>query len=164
MTMICIESNQIKQPSHMMMAKNDLIVDFPSRSAAAKKRGVHFSETSSLAVIESSDASSKWYSSKDYREFKLGTKHAVHHAHKRLRAGDGDAAILTGIENLLSPEAIRKTKSIRAQYVQAILDEQERQDSSGVYDSDMFAAVAGQFTKGSARRARTLAMLSQSRR
>ena len=67
--------------------------------------------------------------------------------------------VLTGIEHILTPSIIKKTKACRARRIRAVLDEQERQASSGIYDADRLALVSFQCSKSAARRAHKIGLM-----
>ena len=117
----------------------DLIVDFPSRCSASTKK-VQFSKTSSIKFIkrinEMTDTRATWYLSKDCKAMRVETKTAVRHANKALLAlyssdqdfvdnVGQDGIILTGIESIVTPNMIKKTRASRYKYINAVLNEQE---------------------------------------
>ena len=149
----------------------DLIVDFPTRGSSAKKT-VQFSNMTQIRFIEpiDQDVAQFYYSSKDYKAMRLATKNAVRQANEVLGAlssssdqesehGIDEDLILAGIENILTPAIIKRTRSCRAQYTKAVLDEQERQDSTGLYDADRLAFVSHQYSKSAVRRAHKIGLM-----
>ena len=149
----------------------DLIVDFPTRSPTVK-RMVQFSNMTQIRFIEpiDQDVAQFYYSSKDYKAMRLATKNAVRQANEVLGAlssssdqesehGIDEDLILAGIENILTPAIIKRTRSCRAQYTKAVLDEQERQDSTGLYDADRLAFVSHQYSKSAVRRAHKIGLM-----
>ena len=167
-------------PSHIM-TMSPLIVDFPSSNSleSPKKKTVHFSISSKMMIFQApdeSDASSLWYSKEDYQDMKQDTKRAVLRAQKRLPTlastdlesmNDVDVmgdAVLTGIENLLTPNAIKRTKIRRRKCVQAVLEEQERQYYARVQDVGSIASASYLHSKPASRTARTIGLTQSGHR
>ena len=153
---------------------SDLIVDFPNRRSPIK-RMVQFSNMNEIKFVKPIDIgqdviSQLYYSSEDYKAMRVNTKKAVRRANKVLGAlsssSDSESEhdinedlILTGIENILTPAIIKRTRSCRAQYTNAVLDEQERQDSAGLYDADRLACISHQYSKSAVRRAHKIGLM-----
>ena len=103
------------------------------------------------------------------------TKRSVHRARKALdeqlssssaselhgahAVRDVSDVVLTGIENILTPNMIKRTKACRAKYIAAVLVEQEAQARAGVFDADRLACVANHFSRSATRRAHTIGKL-----
>eukprot|EP01083_Nonionella_stella_P230540 814790_1 len=144
---------------------SDLIVDFYNRrrSVSEGKKAVQFSKMSSMKFVEKideRDANLVWYSQQDYRSFRLEHKQAVIAVHQLSLSSQAPNQFsvdeLTGIENLLAPKMIKKTRASRAQCMNAVLGEQERQVRSGFYDQDRLAMVSQESSNGASRRAKTI--------
>jgi len=65
----------------------------------------------------------------------------------------------TGIEHLLTPDLIKKSRAVRARCKKAVLDEQERQDRAGEHDPIKLADVSNNHSKWSTKRAVTVGLL-----
>mmetsp|Transcript_33258 Transcript_33258/g.59894 ORF Transcript_33258/g.59894 Transcript_33258/m.59894 type:complete len:163 (+) Transcript_33258:123-611(+) len=157
----------------------DLIVDFPqqrrSNSFAGSnkivRKTVHFSPMNELRSFERNDnmnTGNIWYSDNEYKAMRIANIQAVQDVRRidlspSSNLVDGAEAledcVTTGIENLLTSSITKKSKARRAQCSNAVLDEQERQDSSGEYDSIKLACVSNHYSKWSTRRARAIGML-----
>ena len=153
----------------------DLIVDFPTRRSAPKKtKAVNFCNTAEMRIIEpidaaTTDTSAIWYTSREYKAMRDANDDAVRLARKALISMKNttpdsvfdkmDTVTLNGIERFLTRDIIKRTKECRIQYVNAILDEQDLQDSAGIYDADRFALVARHHSKSAAKRARAIGLL-----
>ena len=155
---------------------SDLIVDFPNSRTISKKT-VQFSLTSSMVIVSrvDEDANDVWYTSKDYKGMRLATKLAVLRAQKKLLSistsdlesmEDPDEmgdAIVTGIENLLTPNIIRRTKARRNQCIQTVLQEQESQYRRRKFDPESLAHASYHHSRTAERNAWTIGLLTQSR-
>ena len=156
----------------------DLIVDFPQQRrnnsfAGSNKRvrkTVHFSPMNELRSFERNDNMNTcniWYSNKEYKAMRIASIQAIQDVRRidfspSSNLVDGAEAledcVTTGIENRLTPGTTKKSKARRAQCLNAVLDEQERQDS-GEYDPIKLACVSKHYSKWSTRRARAIGML-----
>ena len=86
---------------------------------------------------------------------------AVVYAQKKVLKDDNiDSCMLTGIERLLTPSAIKKTKACRVQCVNAVLEEESNQVRAGVYDPERIAMASQYHSRSAARRARAIGMLN----
>ena len=145
---------------------SDLIVDFPNRNSLPAKAEVHFAPMTQITFIEQINdkyADSLWYSQQDYKAMRVANKQAVLHAHRRLgdamslssssSIDDQEDGCLTGIENILTPSAIRKTKARRMQCTRAILLEQDRQYEAGVDDPEKLARISRHYSTPASRKA-----------
>ena len=157
---------------------SDLIVDFPRRGSTSTKR-VQFSTTSSLKFVkrieDMADASKVWYSSKDYKSFRAENKRSLQNARKALDAISAsdlemkekvrqtDVIDMTGIENMITPTMIKRAIAHRAEYFNAVLNEQDQQESAGIFDADKLAKVSSQHSKSSRRRAQNIGKLHSKR-
>ena len=150
----------------------DLIVDFPNRKrrflslscSKPKSKSLQFSEMSQVKFIQpidEADVDTLWYSRKEYQAMRHATKKNVQQAQRSLLSNpqDVDSCMINGIENLLTPALIKKTKACRAQCTQAVLAEQERQRHAGVYDPESLALSSKSYSRSSMRRAQTIASL-----
>ena len=131
---------------------SDLIVDFPNyHHVVPRSKAVQFSIMTQIHFIanpiDDSDVCHRWYSSKDYKEMRAANKQVVRQVHKRYGTMSSSSCpsdpsgndeqgdtYLNGIENILSPSVIKKTKVRRLQCTNAVLAEQERQYHAGVND------------------------------
>lgn len=169
----------------------NLIVDFPhhqrsgttstSSSSPSKKKKVQFTKTSSLKFIKRidtmvSDPNEIWYNSKDYKAFKVQQKKSVQSARHSLdvisasnqdmktKVRQMDAVDITGIENVVTPAMIQRALKCRNQCINAVLDEQDRQDAkNGRVDADRLAQVSCQYSKYSRKRAQNIGKLHSRR-
>lgn len=154
---------------------SNLIVNFPGCD------GVQFADMSEVLVVkrivDEADASNFWYTRQDYKAMEVDAKRAVWQARIRLHSllskksgmkeqnegADGvdpllllDGHVLTGIEHLLTPCSIKRTKTNRAQYLQAVLEAQEtaRQGSATrEVDPYIIASLARRHSRSAAKRA-----------
>ena len=143
----------------------DLIVDFPAQalrtavvsSKPKKKKKVQFSTEYDIRFYERNDeahAKELHYSGDDIRRFKAANKQAILNIHKKhlsLANGSEKEAVFqgcetTGHENLLTPTLASKTMASRRGCWNAVLDEQDRQDASGCYDSDRLACASQRYS------------------
>ena len=149
-----------------------LIVDFPaqarrSSAVSSKKTMVHFSNEYDIRFYERPDkvhASELHYSRDDMKQFKLANRQAILDIYKRhLSLANGstedDAKVafqgceLTGMENLLTPGLTKKSMARKRGCWDAVLDEQEKQDTSGRYDPDRLARASQEYSRWATRRA-----------
>ena len=126
------------------------------------------------------ESASNWYTSKDYKSFRVQNARAVQDVNRRVRAitsstsNDADAAssspqaeslhlmddcLLVGIENVLTPKIIKKKLAMRRRCVEAVLNEEERQYLSGECDVEKLAAISAHYSKWSVQRAEQIASL-----
>ena len=121
---------------------------------------------------DESEHDALWYCGEEFRKMRLDTKRAVRRFHKLQQSWKDSAADsnniaegmarcsdLTGIENLLSNNIIRKTKKARVLCWDAVLNEQTRQYEQNLRDPDKVAVAARSHTQWSGRRACTIALL-----
>ena len=143
---------------NLPIAMSDLIVDFPQRRChagkIAKMEGVHFAKEYEIRFFERHDKA-------DCEAMRIAARRAAQDVQKRvlkLRSSSGsdsadvadelDSCTLVGIENMLSPNIIKKTRASIMQCRRAVLDEQARQDESNhEYDPDRLASVAQHHTQ-----------------
>ena len=140
----------------------ELLVDFPSHRPTSTKR-ILFSKTSELKFVKHigtmADTNKIWYPSKDYKAMRVELKKSVQGARKALDSfsstnqGLVDGVIFTGVENLVTLEMIKRTQDRRDQHINAVLKEQGKQKSVGIYDADRLAHVSYQYSKSSGARA-----------
>ena len=160
---------------------NDIIVDFPQQrcnSSVGEKRvrnTVYFAPMNELRFFERNekmDTGKIWYSNKEVKAMRIATVQAVKDTRKislsrpsnQVDGADAlEDCVMTGIENLLTPRIIKKSKARRSQCLSAVLEEQKRQDSSGEYDPIELACVSNHYSKCSARWAHTIGMLQSDR-
>ena len=162
-----------------------LIVDFPStrREAdqKARRQSVQFSSEMTIRFYERPDEFSLrdvHYSSGDYRRFKKENKCAVQEMHRRHHlwqesvnsggcAGDDhiEAAFREcehcGIENVLTPSLVEDTMARKTGCVNAVLDEQKRQDSTGRYDPERLARASLRYSRRAVCRSIKIGMIRQ---
>jgi len=142
----------------------DLIVDFPARRSAPKKT-VHFCNTSEMRIVKRidaarTDASAIWYTGNEYKAMRAANEDAVRLARRALASKTNmDTVNLNGIEKFLTRDIIEWTKESRFRCINAVLDEQDLQDSAGMYDADRFASVARHHSKSAAKKAITIGQL-----
>lgn len=151
----------------------DLIVDFPRRhenslcvQGKSKEKRVQFSYMSEMTFFETNetDSSQIWYGPQEYREMRLENKQAVLDIHRRIRSSKDavqglDGCIITGLEHLVTPSIIKKTKERRTLCLRAVLEEQERQEDEGVNDPVLLANVSLSHSSWAVKRAHTVALL-----
>lgn len=126
---------------------NNLIVEFPVNSEGSSAdtdvmRKVQFSTRSVMLVYDRQDSADKnkmWYSDNEYDEMRSEFKRTVQKAQE------------TCCYSLSQMEPIRVHNMNR---VRAVLDEQKRQDRSGVYNSDRLASVSQRYSQWSRIRAK----------
>ena len=128
----------------------DFVEDFHS------PKKVHFSPSSTLLMMNAS-AAWHWYSDKEYEEFRRANAEAVREVQMRLRAQDDktyglDGQDVTGIENFLTAESIKRMIDIQKFHRKAILQEQARQRRSGEYDADKLAYISANLSMWSVKR------------
>lgn len=110
----------------------------PQEQHNRRKRRVSFAATNSYCSISISNEDT-WYSKNEYREFKETRKQDVSSVIRQINITshssntDGlpelsDLSQVIGIENYLSKEISTIVKSRRYAHINAVLDEQERQD------------------------------------
>ena len=97
---------------------------------------------------------------------RIATKEAVVYANNKFSRAPSssppnimDHAVLTGIENILTPKLIKRKRACRARCINAVLDEQERQDLAGIYDADRIAFVSHQCSESAAKRAHKIGLM-----
>ena len=85
-----------------------------------------------LRSFERKNTGKIWYSDKECKAMRIVTQQAVQGTHKRYlslspnqvdNADALDDCIVTGIENLLTPNIIKKSKACRAHCLNEVLDE-----------------------------------------
>eukprot|EP00579_Thalassiosira_antarctica_P007431 CAMPEP_0201889264 /NCGR_PEP_ID=MMETSP0902-20130614/29578_1 /ASSEMBLY_ACC=CAM_ASM_000551 /TAXON_ID=420261 /ORGANISM="Thalassiosira antarctica, Strain CCMP982" /LENGTH=151 /DNA_ID=CAMNT_0048419787 /DNA_START=247 /DNA_END=699 /DNA_ORIENTATION=+ len=144
---------------------SDLIVDFPQRRCHAEKTArmarVHFAKEHEIRFFErhnKASADAVWYNVEDYKAMRIAAKRAAQDVRKRVLklrpssesdsasvavADELDSYTLVGIEKILSPNIIKKTRASMKRCRRAVLDEQARQDeSNNEYDPNRLASVA----------------------
>ena len=159
----------------------DLIVDFPTEihprkavSTKPKKKMVRFSTNCDIRFYERNNeahAKELHYSGDDIRRFKATNKQAILNIHKKhlslANGSEKDARAVfqgcetTGYENLLTPNLASKTMASRRGCWNAVLDEQDRQDASGCYDSDRLARASQRYSGWTTRMSVQIGMIHQ---
>ena len=158
---------------------SDLIVDFPAQarqsglSSKPKKKMVTFSIMSDIRFYERPDkvhAKELHYSKDDMTRLKMANRQAVRDVHTRhlslvngaevdARAAFQGCGELTGIENLLTPGLARKTMACRIGCLNAVLDEQARQDASGCCDPNRIARASQKYSRWATRRSLNIGIM-----
>ena len=64
-----------------------------------------------------------------------------------------DGCVLTGLENFLTMDLMKKATARKMSRLNAILDEQDRQIEGGCRDTDRLARISGHYSKWSTERA-----------
>ncbi|KAL7466484.1 hypothetical protein ACHAXS_006784 [Conticribra weissflogii] len=158
---------------------NELIVNFPKAGrrrtidqdieplpSTPKKLGVHFSETSTMAVFEkSSDEENqrKWSSSADRKRFRYNQTVDVLRMRAVFESTPYDKipyeglCRCVGIENLMSAKLIQRTLEHRANHLNVVLFEQKCQRDMGICDPDRLALIAERHSKKASLRAHKFA-------
>lgn len=153
-------------------AMSELIVDFPRRRRNSKMKRVQFSGITEITFFERLDeteSSKIWYTPQDYRNMRSQNHEAVLHAHTSMRSfiskdeetQEIDGSIFTGIENLMTPALIRKSRQRRAQCISSVLEAQERQDIDEDHDSLGLACVSKEYSKSAVKRALRIGLLQR---
>ena len=152
---------------------SNLIVDYPLNPPIKR---VQFSKTSSLKLVKciedlTNDAISKiWYSSHEYKVMKqenmrdcmvLDSVITTSILDQNLfeKVSKMDDVTLVGIENTVTPAMIKRIQARRARCINAVLKEQDNQDSTGIYDPERLARVSSHYSKSSRERARSIGKL-----
>lgn len=153
-----------------------LIVEFPERrrladkstpSASPRARSVRFSGRSNVVLFErygESNASSLWYSEADTNDMKLQRNRHIVETSKRLpcilSVEDGSTSRdvteeldIFGIENLMTKKLIKRTMANRKRVVDAVLDEQARQNYMNECCPERISEVSQKHTRWSSWRA-----------
>jgi len=158
----------------MIAIMTNLIVDFPTQqrtvsrkskrtfeqslaqaapSAPSSASAVQFASEVTIryyehAIDAGADASDLYYTKEDYKSFKSQHKQDVRQMIKIIESQDNEAfqkSVITGIENVLSRDLIKKTMARRADCVRAVLNEQDLQHD--YYDADRLAAASMQYSR-----------------
>ena len=157
----------------------DLIVDFPrskrcssdsSESGCLKRcMSVQFSERVKVQLYERHDnisSSELWYSKVDYKIMISLKKQAILEARQQICSVSASDSIetdcldnLTGLENHLTTNIVKKTLLSRLKCMYAVMNEQERQRLSEEHCPYSLQCVAQYHTKWTAQRARTIGHL-----
>ena len=161
---------------------SDLIVPFPKQRInrffckKPAEKMVQFSPTLDICFFQriesNADKSKIWYTKKDTMAIKLATNRAIQEVHMKgeistescKKVNDVAEALLdsfctTGIENVLTPEIMRKVRAAKGRCRTSVLLEQERQDASGEYDPDRLASISQQCSVWSVQRSITIGLL-----
>ena len=162
-----------------MMHSSDLTVDFPQETHRAgvefklgTRPNLRFSgkiEVRFYRRADDSTSSELHYSEEDYRNFKRDSKRAIKEARRLLSFPDDDdsvralheCVVITGIENSLTPELLRRSATAKILRTNAVLNEQDRQDSMGIYDEERLAMISRQCSEWSVQRAVKIGMLQR---
>ena len=98
-------------------------------------------------------------------QFKIANRQAILDIHKRrLTSVNGAEAELTGIENLLTPGLMKKSRALKRGCWNAVLGEQDRQDACGYCDPGVLALAAKDYSRRATQRAQKIAIMNHERR
>lgn len=148
---------------------SDLIVDFPRERSSPE--AVRFDPMVDVQFFERVRNKNKlWYQDEDYLAMKKARRVSVIEVHRTYLdhpSGPVDqleklGACTTGIENMLSPKILRRVQVCKARCLNAVLDEQDRQDKYNEYDPMKIAAASLKHSNWSATRAHTIGLLQSS--
>lgn len=157
-------------PRHLQNSDITSDINRASNINRVKKR-VDFSPMSELCYFEREvndlDKREIWYTKTELKDFRADNKRAVYEFQLRsiaLSSSQQDSArdhtpVLlqelptTGIENVLTPKLVKKSKLRRVCCWNAVLGEQERQYSYGEYDPVKLAKQSTYYSSCSAERA-----------
>jgi len=137
---------------------SELIVDFPKLECKSESSGktVRFSPTSELvsyATHHKSDDSKLFYNNQDYQAMMIENRQVV-----------------IDLQKLFLPlfskskDHIKKVVVAKKKHLYAVLQEQARQDESGVNDPGAIARTSQQYSKGGLNRARAIGLLQSTER
>ena len=150
---------------------SSLLLDFPTKKFKSHKKVLRFATMTQVRFYEGPDDGGNdtmFYSSQDYKAMRIANKRAINEAHRKClsymtsnsRTNLGDIySDLTGIENFATPDLVRFSINEKEQYVNAVLDEQERQDHSSEFDPIKLAQVAKDQTRRAAKRAHMIGLV-----
>ena len=143
---------------------SELIVDFPRRCTTSASGGaskaVTFAPQCTVTFLEpngDNETSKLWYSQAEHRDMSIANRRAAQEASRMFASLSSgipyqaeepfDPCMLTGIERILTPALIRKTRTQRRQCLNAVLIEQDR------ISPEELAQVSRNYSNGSVARA-----------
>ena len=157
-----------------------LLVDFPSQPRrlsldnevkTTRRRRINF--TPDITVFSYSDDSSNdiqshdlWYTSQEYKQMKHARAQDICTAIKTMQSPESQESVssqhlnLIGVERYLTREVLVETKLRRDAHINAVLDEQERQDSNMISDPDTLGDLSRKHSRWSAERSLIAAQFS----
>ena len=154
---------------------SELILDFPCNlpSKSATKKSVRFDSTSQVHLYpqQQSERGDLFYSEHEYQLMIEATKQVIQDLHtKRISAVSSHDIKMqdfledygchaNGIENLLVPNTIKQVVVSKLKCRRAVLLEQSRRRSSGIYDMHKLAYASQRQSEWSVERARVIAMV-----
>lgn len=159
----------------MLVAKNSLIVDFPSQPRKLSKTSVVCSsspcvsfspshETKYVGSKSPGDRKAAWYSKKEQKSFQNEIVNEAHQLRQVIRTADQPKDILksrkyelVGIEIRLSQELARAVAKNRIEHESDVLDEYNRQKVEGMMDAEALAQVSAKTSRRSEMMARHFA-------
>ena len=158
-----------------------LLVDFPSRPRRStvddkvkttRQRSINF--TPDITVFSYSNDSSNdiqshdlWYTSQEYKQMKHTRSQDICAAIRIMQSPEFKSSVssqhlnLIGVERYLSREVLVETKRRRDAHVNAVLDEQERQDSNMISDLKTLGDLSRTHSKWSVERSQIAARFSR---
>ena len=142
-------------------------------SSKPKKKMVTFAIMSDIRFYERPDkvhAKEVHYSRDDMTKFKKANRQAIRDMHTRhlslvngakvdARAVFQGCGEMTGIENHLTPDLMKKTMACKKGCWNAVLDEQERQDASGCCDPNRIASASQKYSRWATQRSLTIGIM-----
>ena len=150
----------------------EMIVDFPfrprfdSKSTKASSKAIRFSDTKQVNIFEKSSECERdraWYSKAEYQQMRKEMASEVRALSDMYRHDPNQIPsdqCIVGIENYLSRDIMREVVRQRAQHINAVLKEQDRQDELCVYDPLKIAFVSRRISESSQDRAHMFAKLA----
>ena len=143
----------------------ELIVDFPQDKNAIKPR-VTFTDRIEMKSVENITLKYKadlFFSAREVQMFKLRNVYQLN----RLRESgpeayfdpELDTADIMGLEKCLTEETYQACLRRREAYSKAVISEQERQISLGIYDAHALALISEQASETSRTRAHIIGLL-----
>ena len=149
-----------------------LIVDFPKQPRKlTRQRCVTFASEATVARIinhSSNDVQSHdlWYTSQEYKQMRRTRSQDIYtviRAMQRPECQESPSSLhfnMIGVERYLSKEVLTETKLKRNACVNAVLDEQARQDNNMVLDPKALGDLSRKHSKWSVERAQISAQFS----
>lgn len=144
-----------------------ILVDFPHGRNSyipldAERKGVTFSSTNLIQARhyrcpDETDTSKLFYRDEEYEAMRAERVQAVRDAHEAFHSNSSQDLDFTGLENLLTPELVRKLLRRRNRVRRAVLAAQARQGERGEEDVNIIAWASYHHSKTSARQAAKIA-------
>ena len=162
----------IKNTKQVKSQSISLLVDFPQQPRKLiRRRRVNFAPEAKVARIindSSNDVHSHdlWYTSKEYRQMKRTRSQDICIAIRAMQSSEFQESPssqhlhMVGIERYLSQALLMKTKLQRGVHINAVLDEQERQDRNMIFDPESLGDLSRKHSKWSVGRAQISAQFS----